>query len=60
MKLFSRDAKPEVRVEAEATRPIVLRICGLHFAFHCYEARRLADALHDAADQVNDQSARQG
>jgi hypothetical protein len=53
VKLFSRDARPEVRVDREATRPVILRICGLYFAFHCYEARRLADALHDAVETVD-------
>lgn len=54
MKLHARNLKPHVSVHREATRPILLRLAGLHLALTPTESRALADQLHDAADRSDE------
>lgn len=54
MKLTARSARAVVEPEPGATRPVLLRFAGLHFAMTLTEARTLADQLHDAADAAEE------
>ncbi|WP_343466578.1 hypothetical protein AAI421_21330 [Rhodococcus aetherivorans] len=53
MKLTARSARAVVEPEPGATRPVLLRFAGLHFAMTATEARTLADQLHDAAEETD-------
>ena len=50
MRLHSRNLQPEVTVDHDANRPIMLRLSGLRFVMSGTEARQLADQLVDAAE----------
>lgn len=50
MKLRGRDIRPQVLTDPHATRPVLIRLCGLWLALTPDEARTLADELHDAAE----------
>ncbi|WP_164873414.1 hypothetical protein [Rhodococcus xishaensis] len=52
MKLRARDITPLVIVDHQATRPVLIRLCGLWLALSTTEAHTLADQLHDAAEEA--------
>ena len=52
MKLRARNIRPEVLTDPTASRPVLIRLCGLWLALTATEARALADELHDAADTL--------
>ncbi|WP_395704745.1 hypothetical protein [Rhodococcus ruber] len=54
MKLRARNIRPEVLTDLDATRPVLLRLCGLWLALTPIEAHTLADQLHDAADTLEE------
>lgn len=54
MKLRARNIRPEVLTDQDATRPVLIRLCGLWLALTAAEARILADELHDAADTLDE------
>ncbi|UTT48848.1 hypothetical protein [Rhodococcus gordoniae] len=52
MKVHSPSLDPIVKIDPEANRPVLLHMLGLVISMNPYEARNLADALHDGADKV--------
>lgn len=55
MKLHARNVTPDVFLDQQARRGIVLRFAGLRITMTATEARALADQLHDTADQSEPQ-----
>lgn len=53
MKLRGRNIKLHVMTDPASAHPVLLCLCGLHFALRPDQARALADQLHDAAEDID-------